>query len=196
MSKHHLAWGLSAVVWGGGLTVMAIMSPPMFNAVRAIQYSDGTTGFSYPLRLSQARTTRNIVGERHPTYYISFDFPAAAEESLHSVVISLDEGRRDSTFSYRLDATQALAHTPDGDEVLPLGNILQDPTTKALTLQFDPPVPAGNPITLALKPNRNPRFEGVYLFGVQAFPTGQNPEPTFVGYARLSFYQPSGSIWP
>ena len=48
------------------------------------------------------RTPRNLVGKNNPTYYIRFSFPAAAEEPLDKVIISLDEGRRDPVFSYQL----------------------------------------------------------------------------------------------
>jgi hypothetical protein len=178
-----------------GFILGAVEFSQVPNTARAIQYRDGTTAFSYPPRLTHARTTRNLVGENNPTYYISFTFPAAAEEPLDKVVISLDEGRRDPVFGYQLDATRAFASSPQGDEELSLGNVTQDNDTKTLTIQFDPPVLPGNPITLALKPNRNPRFEGVYLFGINAFPVGAEPEPTFVGYARLSFYRPSRGIW-
>lgn len=63
--------------------------------MQAIQYRDGTTAFSYPLRMMEARTTRNTIAENNPTYYIRFAFPAAAEEPLDRISISLDEGRRD-----------------------------------------------------------------------------------------------------
>ena len=65
------------------------------------------------------------------------------------------------------------------------------------TLQFSPPLPPGQTITLALAPHRNPRHAGVYLFGLQAYPVGENPQPSFIGYARLSFYErDSHRLWP
>ena len=184
-----ILFGASALTVGGAILPH---SPP---SLWAIQYADGTVAFSYPLRLINSRTTRNTVGERLPTYYISFSFPVAAEEPLDKLVISLDEGRRDPTFSYRLDAFRAIAHTAEGEQELAIGNVTEDSATKSVTVQFDPPVPPGDDITVALKPVRNPRFEGVYLFGINAFPLGEQAQPTFLGYARLSFYQPSGGIW-
>jgi hypothetical protein len=162
---------------------------------QAIEYRDGGIGFSHPLRLIDSRATRNITGDSHVTYYLQFDFPAAAEEPLDKVVVTLEEGRRDPLFSYRLDAIRAVAHTATGDLVLPLGEVTQDADTKTLTIAFAPAVDPGNSITLALKPTRNPRFEGVYLFGVTAFPVGDNVEPTFMGYARFHFYTPDGPRW-
>jgi hypothetical protein len=162
---------------------------------QAIEYSDGVVGFSYPLRLTDSRTTRSDAGASSVTYYLRFNFPNAAEEPLDRVVITLDEGRRDPVFGYRLEATRAVATTEAGEFAVPLGEITQDEQTKALTIHFDPPVEPGQEITLALKPYRNPRFEGVYLFGATAYPVGTEVEPTFMGYARFNFYSPDGYRW-
>ncbi|WP_052049726.1 DUF2808 domain-containing protein [Leptolyngbya sp. KIOST-1] len=162
----------------------------------AIQYSDGTVGFSYPLRLSESYATRSLVSEGNVTYYLTFDFPAAAAEPLDRVVVRLNEGF-DSIFRYRLDATEAFANTPDGRVLLPLGEVSEDRDNRAITIAFDPPVEPGVPVTLALRPVRNPRFGGVYLFGASAYPVGDTVEPTFMGYARLSFYERDGRHrWP
>lgn len=154
----------------------------------AIQYSDGTIGFSYPPRLTASYATRNGVREGNVTYYLTFDFPAAAVEPLDRVVISLNEGY-DPLFRYRLSATEAFANTPEERMPLSLGEVKEDRDSGNLTIVFDPPVEPGVPITLALRPVRNPRFGGVYLFGAQAYPVGDTVEPTFLGYARLSFYE-------
>lgn len=161
----------------------------------AIQYSDGTIGFSYPPRLTDSYATRTQVGDGSATYYLTFDFPAAAAEPLDRVVVRLNEGY-DSTFRYRLGATEAFANSPDGRVPLPLGELTQDPNSRELTIAFDPPIQPGMPITLALRPVRNPRFGGVYLFGATAYPVGDTVESTFMGYARLSFYERDGDRWP
>ncbi len=162
----------------------------------SIQYRDGRVEFSYPPRLTDSYSNRNLAGERHPTYYLTIDFPGAAVETLDRLVVSLAEGH-DPTFSYRLEATAAFVNTPEGRQFLPLGAVTEDRVSQTLTLQFSPPLPPGQTITLALTPHRNPRHAGVYLFGVQAYPIGENPQPSFVGYARLSFYErDSHRLWP
>lgn len=160
----------------------------------AIEYMDGTVGFSYPLRLSNSYATRSQASDGNATYYLTIDFPAAAAEPLDRIVVSLDEGY-DPMFRYRLDATEAFVDTPDGRVSLPLGELAQAPD-QALSVTFDPPVQPGAPVTLALRPVRNPRFGGVYLFGATAYPVGQAVESTFTGYARLSFYERDGDRWP
>ncbi|MGB3310397.1 MAG: DUF2808 domain-containing protein [Nodosilinea sp.] len=154
----------------------------------AIQYSDGTVGFSYPPRLTDSYATRNLVSAGNVTYYLTFDFPAAAVEPLDRVVVRLNEGY-DPIFRYRLSATEAFANTPEGRVPLPLGEVSEDRDARSLTIAFDPPVEPGVPVTLVLRPVRNPRFGGVYLFGANAYPVGDTAEPTFLGYARLSFYE-------
>jgi hypothetical protein len=161
----------------------------------AIQYSDGTVGFSYPPRLTESYATRNLVSESNVTYYLTFDFPEAAAEPLDRVVIRLNEGY-DPIFRYRLGAIEAFANTSEGRVPLPLGELTQDPNTRELIIPFDPPAAPGAPITLALRPVRNPRFGGVYLFGATAYPVGETVESTFLGYARLTFYDRGRDRWP
>lgn len=161
----------------------------------AIQYSDSRIGFSYPLRLTDSFATRNLVFDGHVTYYLTFDFPAAAAEPLDRVVISLNEAF-DPTFRFRLDDTEAFVNTAAGRLALPLVEPTQDRETRSLTLTFDPPVAPGSPITLALRPHQNPRSAGVYLLGVTAYPVGEVVESTFMGYGRLTFYDRDGGLWP
>ena len=161
----------------------------------AIQYSDGTVGFSYPPRLTESYATRNLVSDSNVTYYLTFDFPEAAVEPLDRVVIRLNEGY-DPIFRYRLEATEAFANTPEGRVRLPLGELAQDQDSRELSISFDPPAEPGVPITLALRPVRNPRFGGVYLFGATAYPVGETVRSTFMGYARLSFYYRGRDRWP
>jgi|688.fasta_scaffold04448_2 hypothetical protein len=170
--------------------------PLSTSPVASIQYRDGRVEFSYPLRLTDSYSTRNLAGESHPTYYLTIDFPVAAVEPLDRLVISLTEGH-DPTFSYRPEATTAFVNTSEGRQPLSLGEVKEDPASQTLTLQFNPPLPPGQTITVALAPHRNPRYAGVYLFGVQAYPIGENPQPSFIGYARLSFYErDSHRLWP
>ncbi|HZG38039.1 MAG TPA: DUF2808 domain-containing protein [Nodosilinea sp.] len=163
----------------------------------AIQYSDGTVGFSYPPRLTESYATRNLVSESNVTYYLTFDFPAAAVEPIDRVVVNLEQGY-DPIFRYRLEATEAFAHTPDGRVPLSLGAVTEDRDARDLIISFDPPAQPGVPITLALRPVRNPRFGGVYLFGATAYPVGDVVESTFMGYARLTFYERDRGLrrWP
>ena len=50
-----------------------------------------------------------------------------------------------------------------------------DEATAEITVEFQQPIPPGNNLTVGLKPRRNPDYGGVYLFGVTAYPAGENP---------------------
>jgi hypothetical protein len=161
----------------------------------AIQYRDGTVEFSAPPRLVDSYATRNLVSDGGVTYYLTIDFPAAAEEPMDRIVISLDEGR-DPIFRYQLEAIQVWQTVGEEERLVSLGDLSQDRDTQALTIGFEPPLPPGGTVTLALRPVRNPRFAGVYLFGARAFPVGETVRPTFMGFARLSFYERDRPHWP
>lgn len=185
MLKHQaIALGLSAALLGG----LELAIAPAVSPGEAAQLSDGTVAFTVPPRLIEAVTTRNRVSERNATYYLTLDLPAGAEEPLQKLEIRLDEGRA-NLLRFNLDDTQAFTgdrHSQGAS--LPLGEVVENPDTKTLTITFDPPVAPGQLVTIALHPARNPRFEGTYLFGVTAFPQGDRPQSYFSGYARLSFY--------
>lgn len=171
-------------------------SPPVAGQSDSTQSPDRPVEFSYPPRLTDSYSTRNLAGESHPTYYLIIDLPAAALEPLDRLVISLAEGY-DPTFNYRPEATAAFVNTPGGRQPITLGTVEEDRTNQTLTVSFSPPLPPGQIVTLALRPRRNPRYAGVYLLGVQAYPAGDNPRPSFAGYARLSFYERgSHRLWP
>jgi hypothetical protein len=186
----------SAAIAGASLlalgSVWGFVAP---SPTSAIQYSDGSVGFSYPLRLTDSYATRNLVYDGSVTYYLTFDFPAEAAEPLDRVVISMDEGF-DPIFRFRTEDTEAFINTDAGRSPLGLGELTQDRDTQTFTITFDPPVDPGTPITLALRPYQNPRFAGVYLFGATAYPVGETVKSTFMGYARLSFYERDGGAWP
>jgi len=172
------------------------LSPQRPSQSYSLQSSDGRVEFSYPPRLTDSYSTRNLAGENNPTYYLTIDVPLASLEPLDRLVISLTEGY-DPTFRYRPEATAAFVNTPEGRQPITLGKVEEDRTNQTLTVGFSPAVPPGQAIILALRPGRNPRYAGVYLFGVQAYPVGEKAQPSFAGYARLSFYERDGfHLWP
>ncbi|MGB3642285.1 MAG: DUF2808 domain-containing protein, partial [Rivularia sp. (in: cyanobacteria)] len=77
---------------------------------------------------------------------------------------------------------------------LPL-QITEKRDDKTVSLTFNPPVEPGKTITIALKQIRNPSSEGVYLFGVTAFPVGEKSHGQFLGYGRLHFYRNNNSLF-
>lgn len=184
LKRQAIALGLSAALLGG----LELTVPPAVSPGQAAQLSDGTIVFTVPPRLIEAVTTRNRVSEPNAIYYLTLDLPAGAEEPLQKLQIRLDEGRA-NLLRFHLDATRAFSGNRHSQGTsLPLGEVVENSDTKTLTINFDPSVTPGQLVTVALYPVRNPRFEGTYLFGVTAFPQGDQPQSYFSGYARLSFY--------
>ncbi|MBD0268389.1 MAG: DUF2808 domain-containing protein [Cyanobacteria bacterium Co-bin8] len=154
----------------------------------AVELAQQPTSFVQQPRLIESSTTRNLVSQLNATYYVTLDLPAGADAGLQTVQIRLTEGR-DPIFRFRPDDTQVFEGTRyDRGTEIPVGVVTQDRDENTLTVQLDPAVLPGRTVTLALRPERNPRFEGIYLFEVTAFPAGEQVQPRFTGYARLHFY--------
>ncbi|MBW4626288.1 MAG: DUF2808 domain-containing protein [Brasilonema octagenarum HA4186-MV1] len=154
---------------------------------QAVQLRDGKVYFIQPPTLLGAVTTYKDTYVWGATYYFTIGLPENAGEPLQTITIHQREGVDRVRFDLR--HTSAFEGTPSKEgPKLALKDVTRDSKTKTLSLIFDPPVPPGRTITLALKPVQNPTVAGVYLFGVTAFPPGEQPHGQFLGYGRLQFY--------
>ncbi len=174
-----------------GAVLLASISAPI--SASAVQLADGTVYFNSPPRLAGASTTQNSVYAWSATYYFELEVPENAGEPLQQVTIAQEEGSETVRFSEK--ETEAF----EGDRTqnkLGLGAVTSDRKTRAVTVQFNPPVPPGKKVTIALSPERNPAYSGVYLFGVTAFPPGEKTHGQFLGFGRLHFYDNrDGFLW-
>ena len=50
---------------------------------------------------------------------------------------------------------------------------------------FATPIEPGNTVTIAIKPTQNPTQDGIYLFGLTAYPTGDNSQGMYLGSSRI-----------
>ncbi|MBF2064871.1 MAG: DUF2808 domain-containing protein [Calothrix sp. C42_A2020_038] len=146
----------------------------------------GKVYFNQPPRLVEAATTYNDVFFWGATYYFTIDVPNNAVEPLQKITLNQREGvdniRFDLNNTYAFEGTRRRKGQKLG---------LQDVTSQgkqSVSVIFNPPVPPGKTITIAMKPLQNPTVPGVYLFGVTAFPTGEQSHGQFLGYGRLQFY--------
>lgn len=153
--------------------------------------SNGQVYFAHPPTLVNASTTRNTAAMSNPTYYFTLSVPEDAGEPLKRVdILPKDTNTAMRSIRYDTEETQAFLGTPRdrGDDVT-LGTTEVNEDNQTVTVNFDQPVPPGSTVTIALKPERNPRLSGIYLFGVTAYPEGDSPYGQFLGYGRLQFYQ-------
>jgi hypothetical protein len=144
--------------------------------------------FTKAPRLLGASATFNSVQARGAKYYFNIELPQDAGTNLQQVAISQRQGQE--TIDFRLEETLAYRGTNrDRQAPLAIANIEQNEETGAITITLEKPVSPGTTFTIALKPRKNPFYDGVYLFGVTAFPQGNNPQSLYLGVGRLPFYR-------
>lgn len=152
----------------------------------AVQLRDGKVYFKQPPRLLNAVTTFNDVNVWDAVYYFTINLPKGADEPLQEVKINQREGF--DRIRFDLDDSFAFIGKPsDRGKRLPL-SITSDRKLRTVSLKFNPPVSPGETLTIALKPVRNPATDGIYLFGVTAFPRGEKSHGQFLGFGRFHFY--------
>jgi len=155
-------------------------------AAQAVQLADGTVYFAYPPQLIAATTTFKEANAWGATYYFTLGIPQNAGEPLQMVAITQRQGTQDIRFD--LEHTIAFVGTErDKGERLSLAEVTKEKKTQTISVTFDPPVPPGNTVTIGLRPYQNP-LDGIYLFGVTAFPVGEKSHGQFLGFGRLQFY--------
>ncbi len=163
---------------------VAVVAAPSAQAVHLV---DGTVYFTYPPELIAATTTFKEVYVWGATYYFTLSLPENAGEPLQRVTITQKEGTEDIRFDLK-DSRAFIGTARDKGPRLTLGGVTRERKTSTISVTFDPPVPPGKTVTIGLRPERNPRFSGVYLFGVTAFPAGEKSHGQFLGFGRLQFY--------
>lgn len=165
------------------------------SVAEAVQLRDGKNYFVNLPTFLEAESTVNYVYSRNATYYFGIALPQNMGANLQKVEIVQTEGFE--TLDFRIDETIAYFQPESGDRVAIAGKaeIEQNQNQqKKIVVTFDPPIPAAaaqnRKLIIGLRPVRNPRYDGVYLFGVSASPDGDRPNTQFLGYGRLNFYDP------
>lgn len=146
------------------------------------------TFFNYPPRLIRAAASQ--VGRDTPsTYEFTLTVPKDAGQPLKAVKIT--QAKNLETVNFEVSDSKAFIgkRFAAGPEIQ-LASIGGDqPSTPGeVTIVFDRPVQPGTTVTVALAAQANPNWGGVYLFGVTAYPAGDNGLGQFLGYGRICFY--------
>lgn len=171
---------LASLTLGGVLT----------SAARAVQFGDGTTHFAGMPRLVEARTTQDQARSWGGRYYFTIAVPEDASEPLARLEIHQQEGSdRLGRFELARTSARLADNTP-----APLGPVSLDRDRQTLVATFDPPIPPGQTVRLSLSPWSTPS-SGIYLFGVTAFPAGEQPVGQFLGFGRFHFYDGRDILW-
>ncbi|MBD2457009.1 DUF2808 domain-containing protein [Nostoc sp. FACHB-87] len=165
---------------------VGICSLPQF-AANAVTLGSGAIAFAQPPTLVSASTPYNETSVSDTTYYFTVKVPAAAGESLQQVTFTQISGAEEIEFNS--NDTFAFVGTRDRrGEKLALKSVVSN-DKQNFTVTFANPVPPDQTVTIGLRTYRNPFNDGVYLFGVKAFPSGQETVGQFLGVGRLQFYK-------
>jgi hypothetical protein len=145
------------------------------------------TFFSHPLDLVRAAAFPSG-GSVPSTYQFTLTIPEDAGQPLRAVTIT--QATNVETVQFNVTRSRAFIGRRAMGSEIQLASVGSDQPANPgeATIVFDQPVQPGNTITIALAARRNPLGNGVYLFGVTAYPDGENGLGQFLGYGRIHFY--------
>ncbi|MBW4692834.1 MAG: DUF2808 domain-containing protein [Lyngbya sp. HA4199-MV5] len=175
--------------WCLGIALMLWAHAGLSLSAHAVQLANGKTYFVQPPRFEGATATQKAAYFWGSTYYFTLSVPENAGESLQAVMIAPEDGPDRARFD--VSQTEAVAKTKEQETRVPLREVTQDPKTRAITVTFDQPVAPGSVVKIGLYATRNPDVGGIYLYGVTAYPTGEQPYGQFLGYGRIQITDPS-----
>ncbi len=170
-------------------TLLLCLSPLR---VGAIQLPDGSTSFAKSPRLLDFMTTMSSVEVWGAKYYLTLYLPADAGLPLQTVTLKQIEGTEDIQF----DLKETFAFIGDRDnrqDVIPIKQVTRS-EDNTISIVFNRAIDPDRTVTIGLVPYKNPFYDGIYLFGITSFPTGDKPRGLYLGVGRLQFYR-GGSSW-
>jgi len=162
---------------------------PQFQSQKSITTDQvGQSFFSHPPQLVRAAALPSG-GSVSSTYEFTLTVPKDAGQPLKAVTIAQATNVETVKFDGINNKAFIGKRFADGPEIQ-LANIggEQPANPGEATIVFDQPVQPGNTVTIALPVQKNPDSNGVYLFGVTAYPDGENGLGQFLGYGRINFY--------
>lgn len=146
------------------------------------------TFFSHPPQLIRAAATQTGV-YAPSTYEFTLTVPQNAGQPLKAVTIAQVENTETVKFDIS-DSKAFFGEQLTASSEIRLASIGGNNPSKSgeVTIVFDKPVQPGSTVTVAISAQRNPSWANVYLFGVTAYPVGDDGLGQFLGYGRLNFY--------
>ena len=172
-----------------GISTAGIIISPKALA-QETQLAQNSTSFSVGVpTLVSAKVPHSAANYMLPKYYFTIDLPADADQSLGQVTIQQEENLE--TIQFELDKTTAFEGTENKKgQALNIKEVTQDSQTKTINVSFESPISPGTTVSISLQAKKNPSDGGIYIFRINAFPTGDNPVGLDLGVGRLQFDQP------
>lgn len=151
------------------------------------QRPDGKYFFDHAPRLVGAETsaiaTTNGGGT---TYEFTIEVPKDAGAPLQAITIT--QAANPGTVGFNPNQNRAIAANGTTIPLTSIGGTQGNETTIA----FNQPIQPGEAVTVSLKADRNPNSGGIYLFGVTAYPVGDQSNGLFLGHGRVRVYSQGG----
>lgn len=148
----------------------------------------GQTFFDHSPILIRAVSSQN--GANLPsTYKFTLTVPSNAGRPLKAVTITQVKNAETIKFDLR-NSSAYIGRQLTSDSEVSLASVSSDQPANAgeTAIVFAQPVLPGNTVTIALSAQKNPVGGGIYLFGVTAYPDGENGLGQFLGYGRINFH--------
>jgi hypothetical protein len=169
-----------------GALTLGLLGTATISTVEAARFADGRVTFDRPPTLVETTTVDQEAG-LSGRYHFVVEVPANAGEPLEAIVIT----PRDSAqgINFRLDSSTAQeGEAYSNGPALPLASVGGAPENSPdILVVFEEPVQPGETVTVTLQTPYNP-WGGVYLFGVTAYPAGEDSVGQFLGYGRIQIY--------
>ena len=151
--------------------------------VKAVELLDGKKAFENSPRLTRAAANFNSRNNSAAKYQFTIEVPQDAGEALKSVKITQKENA--DTVVFKTDKSKASLGNSLAGNNIPLAEVGGESQPGETTVVFDTPVEPGNTVTISVKPKQNPSVDGIYLFGITVFPTGENSPGLYLGSGRI-----------
>jgi hypothetical protein len=141
----------------------------------------GRSYFDHSPRLIRS-TTSNVTSRALASYEFTIAVPSDAGAALQTIKIAQAENLDRVSFH----PTRRHAFRADGQPVMLAAIGGEQPSDRSETMvTFDPPIQPGQTVTVALDATLNPWHTGIYLFGVTAYPEGDQTAGLFLGFGRI-----------
>ncbi len=177
-----------AISFLAGMLVLGIFSSTTLTSqlAQALEVNEKYRVFDHAPRLIRSASSE-ITPTASSTYHFTIELPPDAGEPLRAVRIRQQPNLEKIDFVVeRTSAFEGASFA--GGPSLSLTSIGgPTPDSNEVTVEFEKPVQPGETVTIALKANKNPRLGGVYQFGIEAFPSGENSPGLYLGSAYLRF---------
>ncbi len=165
--------------------------PAMFLVAPA--HADGELGSGYGVFTHSPHLIRSAVSNTSAHTPASYEFTVQVPENAGAPLQALRILQEPNLETIGFDLTQNRAFEGDSFAGGPnlslaaIGGAMPPSQANEITVVFDPPVAPGKTVTVTLESPRNPSLSNAYLFGITAYPTGDNSPGLFLGYGRINF---------